>query len=90
MGFPEPYLVTVFLWGDGIIVGAYPMTTKIIKPTEERIRDRIAREQFDAFEDQERQIKEEERAARAAQLDLPAQISIRLRGYKNRLKNGRC
>jgi hypothetical protein len=53
----------------------------IRKPAEERILGRIAREQFDAFEEQERLIRDEERADRAAKLHLPVQISIRLRQY---------
>jgi hypothetical protein len=62
------------------------MTTKTTDSAQERTFDRIAREQSDAFEDQERMIREEERAARAAQLNLPMQISTRLRAYKERLK----
>jgi hypothetical protein len=66
------------------------MTTKTIDSGQERSFDSIAREQFDAFEDQERLIREEERAARAAQLNLPMQISTRLRAHKKRLlKKGR-
>ena len=63
----------------------------IRKLAEERIFDRIAREQFDAFEEQERLIREDERAARAAKLNLPVQISIRLRKYRMELrKKGAC
>ena len=58
----------------------------IRKLAEERIFDRIAREQFDAFEEQERLIGEEERADRAAKLNLPVQISIRLRQYRMGLR----
>jgi len=66
------------------------MTTKTIDSGQERTFDSIAREQFDAFEDQERLIREEERAARAAQRNLPMQISTRLRAHKKRLlKTGR-
>ena len=54
----------------------------IRKPAEERIFDRIAREQFDAFEEQERLIREEERADRAARLNLPIHVSTRLREYR--------
>jgi hypothetical protein len=84
---PEPspiYCATELLWGVS------PMTTKTIDSGQERSFDSIAREQFDAFEDQERLIREEERAARAAQLNLPMQISTRLRAHKKRLlKKGR-
>ena len=58
----------------------------IRKPAEERIFDRIAREQFDAFEEQERLIREDERAAIAAKLNLPIQISIRFRQYRMGLR----
>ena len=58
------------------------MKSETIEPAEERTFDRIAREQFDAFENQERLLSEDERAARAAKLNLPIQISKSLRQYR--------
>jgi hypothetical protein len=54
------------------------MKSETIEPAE----DRIAREQFDAFENRERLLSEDERAARAAKLNLPIQVSKRLRQYR--------
>ena len=61
------------------------MKSENIETAEERMCDRIAREQFDAFESQERMFREDERAERAAKLNLPIQISMRLRQYRNAL-----
>jgi hypothetical protein len=54
------------------------MKSETIEPAEERTFDRIAREQFDAFENQERLLSEDERTTRAARLNLPIQISMGL------------
>jgi hypothetical protein len=64
-----------------------PMTTKMIEADPVR----IAYEQFDAFERRERLIRTEERAERAARLNLPVDLSSSLRKLKQnlRLKGGR-
>jgi hypothetical protein len=63
-----------------------PMTTKVIEADPVR----IAHEQFDAFERQERLIRTEERAERAARLNLPVNLSNDLRKLRQnfRLKGG--
>ena len=67
------------------------MTIKINTFDRESTFDRVAREQFDTFEGQERRIRSEERASRAAQLKLPMQLSTRLRKHKaeSQLQKGR-
>jgi hypothetical protein len=54
------------------------MTTKISESANERILDKVVREQFDAFERKERQIRTEERMERATKLRLPVGGSTRL------------
>jgi hypothetical protein len=65
----------LLLWG-------VPMITKI----DETDQGRIAREQFDTFERQERLIRTEERAERAARLNLPVNLSNKLRQRKENLR----
>jgi hypothetical protein len=59
-----------------------PMTTKMIDADQVR----IAHEQFDAFERQERLIRTEERAERATRLNLPVNLSNKLRELKQNLR----
>jgi hypothetical protein len=54
------------------------MTTKISRSSKEGILDQVVREQFDAFERKERQIRTEERIERATKLRLPVGGSTRL------------
>lgn len=71
------------LWGVS-------MTTNINAADGERTFERVAQEQFDAFEKQEGRLRTEERAARAAQLKLPVQLSTRIREHRESwLRNGR-
>ena len=58
------------------------MTSEINKSVQQKTFERVAREQLDAFEAQERHMRAEERAARAGQLKLPIELSTRLRERK--------
>jgi hypothetical protein len=50
------------------------MATKIRESAKERTHDQVVREQFDAFERQERQLRTQERMERAVKLWLPAAV----------------
>jgi len=65
------------------------MTSEINKSVQQNTFERVAREQFDAFEAQERHMRAEERAARAGQLKLPVELSTRLRERKESPHQGR-
>ena len=62
------------------------MSIRISKSDRERAFERIANEQFDAFEQQERVIRAQQREARAEQLRLPMQLATRLREERLPLK----
>ena len=54
------------------------MADKTSRSAKEGILDKVVREQFDAFERKERQIRTEERIERATKLRLPVGGSTRL------------
>ena len=65
------------------------MTTKIAESAHVRSLEQVAREQFEAFERQERSIKTEEREERAVQLKLPLNFLNKVRRHRVRaLENG--
>jgi hypothetical protein len=73
---------------DRIVKGRINMTTKNSETVQETIFKRVAREQFDAFERQERLIRMEERRERAAQLRLPT--SLKTKSNKSPAEIGKC